>query len=29
MYKKHKQNEKCEDFEEKQALSGEPNSQNL
>lgn len=27
MYKKHKQNEKFEDFEEKQALSGESNSQ--
>ncbi|CAI6366572.1 unnamed protein product [Macrosiphum euphorbiae] len=26
MYKKHIQNEKWEDFEEKQALSGEPNS---
>ncbi|KAE9541328.1 hypothetical protein AGLY_004573 [Aphis glycines] len=27
MYKKKKQNEKCECFEEKQALSGEPSSQ--
>jgi len=26
MYKKHIQNEKWENFEEKQALSGEPNS---